>query len=278
MSIRSKIVGFATAVLFLTGAIQANAQVAGPPALAPANTAAPALALDQSYVLGPEDVVEIEVLGRADFRTRARIGSDGKIQLPFLGDVEASNRTARELGEQVARALEAGGYFSRPVMRVEIVGFASRYVTVLGAVPSPGLIPINRAYRLSEIIARVGGVRPDGADYIVLRPEEGPEKRVSVKAMAMGDPSEDPFIAPGGKIYIPVAEVFYISGQINAPGPYPVASDLTFRMAIARGGGLTPTGSDRRVKVTRAGQELKRVDLNAKVEPGDIIQVGERLF
>lgn len=233
---------------------------------------------DQSYVLGPDDVVEIEILGRADFRTRARIGSDGKIQVPFLGDVDAANRTARELGEQIGRALEAGGYFTNPVMRVEIVGYASRYAIVLGAVGSPGLVPINRAYRLSEIIARVGGIRADGADHIVVRPENGPERRVAVKAMAMGGAAEDPQVAPGDKIYVPTAEVFYLSGQVRSPGAYPAGSDMTFRMAIARGGGITELGSERRIKVTRNGQEMDRVDLDAKLQPGDIIAVGERLF
>lgn len=241
-------------------------------------TSAASDAPDPNYVLGPDDVVEIEVLGRADFRARVRIQSDGKIQLPYLGDVEASNRTAKQLGEQVAQALEAGGYFAKPVMRVEIVGYASRYVTVLGAIGAPGLLPMNRAYRLSEIVARVGGVRADGADYIIIRSADGEENRYPVKAMSMGGASDDPYVAAGDKIFVPTAEVFFISGQINAPGAYPVGLDLTFRTAIARGGGLTQMGTERRVKVTRGGKEIKKVDLDSKVLPGDIIVIGERLF
>lgn len=281
MSFHIRIAGFLIAICCgLSASWGAAAQPAGP--TSPPPVAVPGAPQppnpDQSYVLGPDDVVEIEVLGRADFRTRARIGADGKIQLPFLGDVEASNRTSRELGEQVARALEAGGYFSRPVMRVEIVGYASRYAVVLGAVGSPGLVPINRAYRLSEIIARVGGVRADGADHIIIRPEVGPERRITVRAMATGDSTEDPYVAPGDKIYVPTAEVFYISGQVKSPGAYPVNSDMTFRMAIARGGGITEMGNERRIKVTRNGQEVGKVDLDGKVLPGDIVVIGERLF
>jgi polysaccharide export outer membrane protein len=264
----------------LVAPLAAAAQPTGANPPTPVGAAlAPAVAKpDQDYVLGPDDVIEIEVLGRSDFRTRARIGADGKVQLPFLGDFEAANRTTRELGEQVARALTAGGYFANPVMRVEIVGYASRYVIVLGAVGSPGLVPINRAYRLSEIMARVGGVRGDGADHVVLRPENGPERRVGIKEMATGDSSQDPYVAPGDKIFVPTAEVFYISGQVKAPGSYSLNSDMTFRQAIARGGGLTEMGSERRVKVTRGGQELPRIDLDSKVQPGDIVVVGERLF
>lgn len=278
MSIRELIVRCLLALCLACAAPQAFAQpAAGPSAVQPAADQ-PAATPDRDYVLGPEDVVEIEVLGRSDFRTRARIGSDGKILLPYLGEVEAANKTPRQLGEDVGRALETGGIFAKPVMRVEVVSFASKYVIVLGAVMNPGLVPVNRPYRLSEIVARVGGIRADGADHVIIRPEKGAERRIDIRAMSTGDVTQDPYVAAGDKIFAPTAEVFYISGQVKAPGSYPVNSEMTFRMAIARGGGLTEMGSERRLKVTRAGQELDRVELDSKVQPGDIVVVGERLF
>lgn len=248
--------------------------------LQPSTNVAPpqAIEAEQSYVLGPDDVLEVQVLGRTDFNTRARVGADGKIQLPFLGTVVASGKTTRQLSDELGQALQAGGYFARPIMRVEIVSFASRYVIVLGAVANPGLVPVNRSYRLSEIIARVGGIRDNGADHVMVRPENGPERRISVQSLATGDITQDPYVTAGDKIFVPTADVFYISGQIKAPGAYPLSSSMTLRMAIAKGGGLTELGSDRRVKITRGGQRLDRIELDAGLQPGDVIVVGERLF
>ena len=48
---------------------------------------------EQNYILGPEDVLQVDALGRTDFSTKAKIGSDGTIQLPFLGTVAASNKS-----------------------------------------------------------------------------------------------------------------------------------------------------------------------------------------
>lgn len=242
--------------------------------------AAPAVGanLNQNYVLGPGDVVEIAVLGHADFQSRARISQDGSIQVPYLGTVAASNRTAEELGMDLAKALEAGGYFAKPVMKVDIVSFASRYVTVLGEVLTPGLIPVDRPYHLSEILARAGGAREDAADYVVLRSEHGPERRLSINTLATGDASEDPFVAPNDKIFIPKAEVFYISGQVHGPGAFSLESGMTLRMAIARGGGLTDLGSDHHVKVTGKDGHIRRLTLDDKIQPGDVIVIGEKLF
>jgi polysaccharide export outer membrane protein len=150
-------------------------------------------------------------------------------------------------------------------------------VTVLGAVGQPGLVPINRRYHLSEILARVGGVREGAADYVVVRPENGPEKRYVVERLASGAADDDPFVAPGDKIFSPAAEVFYIAGQVKAPGSYPFRADMTIAQAIARAGGLSDSGSEKHVKVKRAGKEMK-LEADATILPGDVLTVPERLF
>lgn len=262
--------------LMAAAALLAAAPVAAqPPAQA---TPAIASAPDAAYVLGPGDVVEVAVLGRSDFTTRARIDESGQIQLPFIGSVQAAKKTASELSADVSAALVKGGYFSNPILRVDIVAYASRYVTVLGEVGAPGLVPVDRAYHLSEILARVGGAREDASNFIVLRSETGAERRLSIRGLVTGDASQDPIVAPGDKIFVPKAELFYISGQVKAPGAFPVESGMTLRMAISRGGGLTDLGTDHGVKVTGPDGKPRQLRLDDPIEPGDVIVVGERLF
>lgn len=245
-------------------------------ASAPAAAASSASAANQEYVLGPEDVVEISVLGTND-KTRGKVYTDGTLQVNLIGKVTAAGKTPPQLGAEIATQLKAGGFYSDPVVSVEIVGFSSRYVTVLGAVGNPGLVPINRPYRLSEILARVGGVRDGAADYLVVRSETGPEKRYNIEKLAAGAEDQDPFVSPGDKIFSPTAEVFYIAGQVHSPGTFPIKAGLTIGQAIAKAGGLTDSGTDKHVKVKRGGKELK-LESDAKVEPGDVLTIGERLF
>ncbi len=250
----------------------------GAPTLAPAQATTAAAGPDQTYVLGPADEIEVSIPGRTDFTTRARISEQGQIALPFLANVTAAGKTTAQLVEEVRRDLENGGYFAHPIVSIQIVSYASKYVTVLGDVTSPGLLPVDRPYHLSEILARVGGVKETGADYVVLRPETGPDRHLSIESLATGDASQDPYVSPGDKIFCPKADQFYISGQVNTPGTYRLVDGMTVRMAVARGGGLNAEGSLGKVEVTRRGVKLKHIDLNGKIEPGDIIVVGERLF
>ena len=239
-----------------------------------------ALAADamQSYILGPADVLEVSVLGSPTFTTKGRIDEDGTFRVPFLGAVSAANKTPVQFGDALAKALDAGGYFSHPVVQVEVTSYASRYVTVLGFVARPDLVSVDRAYRLSEIIAKAGGIRDGGSDYVVFRPKGGDERKIPLQAMAAGDVKDDPFVSPGDKVFVPEADVFYVSGQVRTPGAFPMKLDMTFRMAIARAGGQTDSGSDKNVTVTRSGKKMSHVNLDAKVAPGDTLVIPERLF
>lgn len=232
----------------------------------------------QTYILGEADVIEVSVLGRADFDVKGRIGEDGTIRVPYLGAVKAADKTAVQFADELGKALETGGYYAHPIVKVDIMSYGSRYVTVLGQVTTPGLIPVDRAYRLSEIVARVGGVKESGAPYVIFTPLHGQQRHIPIKDLATGDLNGDPYVSPGDKIYAPEAELFYVSGQVKSPGAFGILPDLTFRMALSRAGGVTDSGSDKNIAVTRAGKKLGHVDLDSKVMPGDVILVPERLF
>ena len=83
-----------------------------------------------------------------------------------------------------------------------------------------------------------------GADYIIVRSSNGTERTFAVKSLATGDDTADPYAQPGDKIFSPQADIFYIKGQVKAPGAYGISPDMTLVMALARGGGLTDQGSD----------------------------------
>lgn len=246
------------------------------PLQTPPAAVAPA-AVDEGYILGPEDVVQVDVLGRSDFSVKSKVTTDGKIQLPLLGAVAAANRTVLQLRTEIRTALQKGGFFTQPIVEVQVASYSSRYVTVLGAVATPGLIPVDRAYRLSEILARVGGVRESGADYLTVRSKTG-ERNYTVKDLATGNESLDPYVQPGDKIFSPTADIFYVQGQVKAPGNFRLTPKMTLSMALARAGGITDLGSSSSIKITRNNAEMRVRDLNSEIQPNDIIDVGEGWF
>lgn len=262
------------------------AQTANPPAAAPAVVLpapqpapiAERAVLQDGYVIGINDALDVTMVGSDEFRGRVNVQQDGTIQLPYVGSLKAQDKTLLQLGKEIAAALTKGGYYVDPAIQVAVAQISSRYVTVLGEVGSPGLVPVDRAYRASEMIARVGGVKPTGAETFYLRRDGGPEIPLTMEAIARGGDESDPIVNPGDKIFVPQAPTYYIYGQVNAPGTYPIQNKMSLRMALARGGGLTSLGSDKRITVVRNGEELKKFSLGDPIADDDVIVVGERFF
>lgn len=271
------LLGFATAA-----AAQDPGAAAGHPSSPPPSSAAPSTPLvsDPDYVLGQGDVVGVMVVGSPEFNTRSRVSNDGTVVLPLIGQIQAAGLSQAALAGKVSEALKKGGYYASPIVRVELLGIQSRYVTVLGNVGQPGLLPLDRNYRLSEIVARVGGRTAAGADFVVLTPANGEPKKYAISNLATGGSEEDPVVSPGDKIYIPPAEneVVYLNGEVRSPGAYAIQKDMTVRIALAKAGGVSENGSEKKVKLVRDGKRLEDANLETKVQPGDVITFGARLF
>jgi len=74
---------------------------------------------------------------------------------------------------------------------------------------------------------------------------------------------------------------YYLMGEVNSTGAFQYVSGITYLTAIAIAGGFTYRAKQNYVYVIRADDPSKeevKLDINEKVQPGDIIRVAERLF
>ena len=74
---------------------------------------------------------------------------------------------------------------------------------------------------------------------------------------------------------------YYIIGEVQSTGAYPYVAGMTYLTAIAIAGGYTYRGKKGDVYVIRGSdpdREEIKLDVDMKVQPGDIIRVAERLF
>ena len=260
------------------------AQQAMPPAPSAANLPQPAAPPSGSavnpdaYVLGVNDEVDITVFGRTDTKVSTRIAEDGTVTVPLIGQVRAQGETPRSLALLISTRLKAGGYFTNPIVNVDVKSFVSNSVTVFGNVNTPGVLPVDRPLTLAMMIARAGGVRGDAATYAVLR-HAGGQAEHKVYFAELNDTSGwGVLMKPGDIIYVPQAEQFFVYGQVNAPGQFPVQTGMTVRQALARAGGPTLGGTEKKVSLYRNGKLVKKIPLDEMVQANDVLRVGERLF
>jgi polysaccharide biosynthesis/export protein len=235
--------------------------------------AAPALA--QTEKLGIGDAVRVTVFQHPDLTTETRITERGTIALPLVGEVKLAGLSQAEAGARIAEDFKRGKFLKNPQVAVAITTLRSRQVSVLGAVARPGRYALDdTSSKLADVIAAAGGITAAGADTVtVIR--EGKEHRIAVLGKS--------FELKGGEtINVERAPVFYIYGEVARSGAYRVEPNMTVMQAIAAGGGITPRGSDRRLKLRRPAANGKVVETDARlqdtVKADDVIFVKEALF
>jgi polysaccharide export outer membrane protein len=168
---------------------------------------------------------------------RAEVDPDGRVFVPFAGRLRASGSTLAELRTRIQQALEP--LTLRPQVDVRMTDARSRFVTVQGAVASPGLYPIERqTARLGGMLAQAGGAtgEPVSVEAVVRR---GNVIGRQLLADILRDPRLDIALRPGDQIVLsPIRERFIALGasssQLEATFPTRPL-DLLAAIGAARG-------------------------------------------
>jgi polysaccharide export outer membrane protein len=110
---------------------------------------------DDSYRVGPGDVLEVRVFGRPELGREQRIGNRGTIRLPFLEELQVGCKTEVELAQLIAEKYKK--YLRDPQIDVFVKEFNSQPVAVIGSVAKPGRFQLQRRVRLLELLTFSGG-------------------------------------------------------------------------------------------------------------------------
>jgi polysaccharide export outer membrane protein len=163
------------------------------------------------YLVGVEDILEIQVLQPDKLDTVLTVSPDGMVTFPYIGNVVVKGLTLMQVQEKIQAGLAE--YMKYPVVAVSLKESRSR--------------------------------------------------------------------------------IFYVYGEVNRPGSYPVQENLTVLRAVSLAGGFTRIAAMNNVKILRhapdgKGDDTLSVDVGAamngksqndvKVEPGDVITVSQRFF
>ena len=134
---------------------------------------------DDSFVIGNDDVLAINVWKEPDLSRSIPVRSDGRISLPLIGEVQATGQTPLELEQQIASKLEP--YLEEPDVTVIVQQINSEKFNILGQVAKPGSYPITSSATVLDAIALAGGCRDfakRSSIYILRHNPDGSESRI----------------------------------------------------------------------------------------------------
>jgi polysaccharide export outer membrane protein len=239
------------------------------------------------YLLGPGDLVSVDVFGHPDMRVdMAQVNEKDEITVPLVGSVVVGGMTTTDAATRIATKLDSGGFIVKPVVSVLVTQYFSKRVVVLGQVAKPGKYPLDSVSKLSDVLALAGGISVDGSSTVILvHKQNGSEVRTPIDTRMLfqqNHPELDAVMADGDIVYVPRAEVFYIYGEVQHPGAYRLEKNMNVMQAISLGGGLTLKGTEKGVQIRRTDENGKVTALPAKsdtlLQTNDVVYLNESLF
>jgi polysaccharide export outer membrane protein len=143
------------------------------PAATPATT-------DPAYVIGPEDMLDINVWKEPDMTRLVPVRPDGKISLPLINDVQAAGLTPQQLASAVTEKLRK--FLTGPQVTVIVTAINSQRVFVVGEVLRAGAFPLIPGMTVLQALANAGGFSTFAN-----------EKKIHVMRLVNGKHTEIPF-------------------------------------------------------------------------------------
>jgi polysaccharide export outer membrane protein len=239
------------------------------------------------YRLGAGDVIRINVYQNPDLLLETRVSEGGVISYPLLGNVRVGGLGVNAAEKLITDGLRNGNFVKQPQVTIVVLQIRGNQVSVLGQVNRPGRYPIEVAdMRLSDMLATAGGIAQGGTDIVVLNGTRNGqpfhmEADLPTLFSATGR-GKDVLVANGDTIFVDRQPIVYIYGEVQRPGPMRLERSMTVMQALATGGGLTPRGTQKGLRVHRKGAEGKieviEPTLDDKVRDGDVVFVRESLF
>ncbi|MBD8725969.1 MAG: polysaccharide export protein EpsE [Massilia sp.] len=237
-------------------------------------------------VLGGGDVVKISVFGNPDLGVETRVSESGFITVPLVGQVAVGGLSSAAAEAKIASMLERGGFVKKPQVNLLITALTSQQVSVLGQVKNAGRYPIEGRRTVLDLLALAGGIGIDGGDIVtVVRTRDGKiykEQVDTAELVRNTDMASNLDVQGGDTIFVERAPRFYIYGEVQRPGMLRLERQMTVLQALSAGGGLTPRGTERGLRIKRRDEfgKLQTIDVRGDdlLRPDDVVYVKESLF
>lgn len=164
------------------------------------------VANDSSYVIGPEDVLMINVWKEKDISGSVPVRPDGKISMPLLNDIQAAGLTPMQLMASIAEKLKQ--FITDPQVTVTVTSINSRKIYILGEVTRPGAFPLVPDMTVLQAITSAGGPTPYAkrSGIYILRAQHGSQTKLpfNYKQVVKGsNPEQNILLRAGDTIVVP---------------------------------------------------------------------------
>ena len=223
------------------------------------------------YVIGSEDLLEIDVFQAEELRRTVRVSSQGYIGLPLIGQMKAKGLTPVQLEAEIVERLAK--YMEEPLVSVYVKEYKAQKIGVIGAVTNPQVYAVTGQRYLLEMLSMAGGLTKEAGNICyILRPVSAGSGGISktetivvdlTELLEKGNIALNVPVFAGDVVNVPKGGIFFVDGAVNKPGSFQSQGKTTLMQAIAMAEGVRFEADRSDIKVFRDNGEGAREVITA---------------
>ena len=235
----------------------------------------------RDYVVGPGDVVYIQLYGKENLEYAIPISRDGSLSFPGVGAIPVTglhfDQLTKELKKRIAKQfIVVSAYITLAELR-------SIRVFVMGEVEKPGSYLISGAATMSYALLQAEGIKEIGSLRNIALKRNG--KLVNTldlyDLLLKGDANKDVRLQPGDVVHVPpVHKTVSIRGEIRRPAIYEIKGGESVKDILSMSGGVLSTAQSSAIRLERqAGGDVKKIfDVSAVKSNSFSLENGDALY
>lgn len=239
----------------------------------------------EDFRLGIGDLISVGVFLQGDYHATVRVGQDGSVQLPFIGNVHVEGLSVRAAQNLIADLLRTAKIYTNPEVTIQVVDTVNSTVIVTGEIHS--IVPVSSPRSLREVLLIAGGLPANASHTLkIVRPGVADPIVVDLGTDLASSTAANIAVLPHDIIQISRASVVYVLGAFPHQGSVPLdqATPLTMLQLAALSGGINFEGKYADLRLIRTvGNERKVVKVDIKKirdgrAPDPLLQANDILF
>jgi polysaccharide export outer membrane protein len=229
------------------------------------------------YVIGPGDLLDIDVFQVPDLKTSVRVSATGDVKLPLVGKIKAGGLSVSELETELSGELEK--YLEEPVVSVFIKEYRSQQIAVIGAVKNPQVYFVSGQKNLLDMLSMAGGLSEEAGSICYVQRaynEASPMEYYKTiiidldELLLKGQVHLNVSMSSGDVIHVPKNGVFFVDGAVNSPGSFQLKGKITITQALSMSKGLKYGAERSDIRIYRdngkTGREIVPIDYDSVLE------------
>lgn len=243
------------------------------------------------YILGPGDMLVINIWGRIEKKLELTIDRNGKIFISEIGELSLWQKKLSDAQKIIRTLLER--QYTNFEMSVTLGKLRTIKVFVLGDIANPGAYDMTAVATAYQALYAAGGPKKTGSmrHIKLIRDHRTISKIDLYRYLLSGDNSQDPSLKEGDTVFVePIGDVVKIDGMVNRPGIYEITSETNLQNIIALAGGVIANAYIKRIQLERITEneyrsildrsfgsieELQKNKPNYEIQNGDSISISE---